>query len=249
MGYTATRVQTSTLTVGAIASAGAAIVHGAAAGIHADHVGLSRLFIVLAIAQGAAAILGFLRDDRVACGTLAGVNAVASAGWLITRVTGVSSISGLQAAERPQPADTVAAVLALVAVAAAVGCATGRAQVVTGRSLTTSAVIVGVLVVPGLADATSHQHATTNDHGAHDEPAVHDEHDDEHDADGHDGDHDADHADGHDADGHEADALVEGGQPLLDLEGGDAPFGQVDPEGLDMHVVELETHGLPPACR
>ena len=32
------------------------------------------------------------------------------AGWLVTRVTGISGISGLEAAERPQPADTIAAV-------------------------------------------------------------------------------------------------------------------------------------------
>ena len=123
---TAPRNSVSVLTVGAIASAAAAILHGTAAGVHAEHVGLSRLFLALAVAQGTAAVLGFVRSDRVACSALFVVNTIAAAGWLVTRLTGISAIAGLELAERPGLADTAAAVLAVVAASSAVGCALGR---------------------------------------------------------------------------------------------------------------------------
>jgi hypothetical protein len=215
-GTTASDV--SILTVGAIASAGAAIVHATAAGIHAEHVGLTRLFAALALAQGGAAVLGFVRRDRVACVSLFVVNAFAALGWLITRLVGVSVIEGLETAESPQPADTIAAVLALIAVLSAVSCASGRSTRVPGRSVAISAVIVGVLLVPGLADATSHDHAShahgEAGHADHDDATSHDEAHTDHAADAtadhsHDGEavagegaaapagHGDDHADGH----------------------------------------------------
>ena len=160
----------SILTVGAIASAAAAIIHGTAAGIHAEHQGLARLFMLLALAQGAAAVVGFVRRDRIACVSLFVVNAAAAVGWLITRLVGVSAIAGLEVAERPQPADTIAAVLAVVAASAAIGCARGNSTV-PGRTITSSAILVGVLLLPGLADATNH------DHGDHDDHAGDDTHD------------------------------------------------------------------------
>ncbi|MEZ5295848.1 MAG: hypothetical protein R2697_06120 [Ilumatobacteraceae bacterium] len=115
----------TTLTVGAIASSGAAIMHATAAGMHADHAALSRVFLVLAVAQAAVAVVAFLRRDRVACVSLFVVNAGAAAGWLITRFVGIDQIDGLQVAESPTPADTIAAALAMVAVATAVTCALG----------------------------------------------------------------------------------------------------------------------------
>jgi hypothetical protein len=149
----------SPLVIAAIASAGAAVLHAAASGIHAEHVGLARLFIVLAVAQGGAAIAGFVRTDRIACGSLVAVNGAAAAGWFITRITGISFIGGLEVAERPQLADTSAAILAMVAVAAAAACAFGRSPALPGRAVTNAALLAGVLVIPGLADATSHDHA------------------------------------------------------------------------------------------
>jgi hypothetical protein len=157
---------TSGLAIGAVASAAAAVVHAAAAGIHADHVGLARIFIALAVAQLGAAVLAFVRSDRWACGSLFAVNVAAVAGWLVTRLVGISWIGGLEVAERPQVADTIAALLAAVAVAAAVSCAFGRSVALSSRALANSIVLAGVLLVPGLADATTHDH-TADDH-AHD---------------------------------------------------------------------------------
>ena len=147
------------LAIAAIASGAAAVLHAAASGIHADHPALSRVFVAVAIAQGAAAVLGFVRDDRLAAQALVWVNLVAVAGWVTTRLTGIEWLDGLEVAERPQLADTITALLAAVAVAAAVAAMSPGASPVSRRGVGNAALLAGVLLVPGLADATSHDHA------------------------------------------------------------------------------------------
>jgi hypothetical protein len=150
------------LAIPAIASAGAAVLHAAAAGAHAETVGLARVFIALAVAQAAAAVVGFIRADRRAALALIGVNGGAALGWAATRLTGLSWIDGLQVAERPGLADTIAATLALVALAAAASTLGSRSVALPRRAISSAALLVGVLTVPGLADATAHDHG---DHG------------------------------------------------------------------------------------
>lgn len=200
-------VVSSPLSVAAIASAGAAVLHATAAGIHAEHTGLARLFIALAVAQAAVAVLGFVRSDRVTGAALVAVNLAAAGGWLLTRLTGVSWIGGLEVAERPQIADTAAVLLAVVAVLAAAAWLTGRSPALPGRTITTAAVLAGVLVIPGLVDATTHDHAGHTDHAEQalaegsDATDDHSDHDDHADAmatdptDASSTDHDDDHAD------------------------------------------------------
>jgi hypothetical protein len=132
---------TSGLAIGAVASAAAAVLHAAASGIHADHVGLARIFIALAVAQLGAAVLAFVRSDRWASGSLLAVNAAALGGWLVTRLVGISWVGGLEVAERPQVADTIAALLAAVAVAAAGSYAVGRSATLPGRALSNSIIL------------------------------------------------------------------------------------------------------------
>src|SRR5690606_20469217 len=160
------------LVVAASASAGAGLLHAAAAGIHADTGTLARTFVVLAVLQFGAALLAIVQPGRPAAGVLIGVNAAAAAGWFVTRLTGISWIDGLQAAERPQLADTTAAVLAAAAVAAAVAALVDPVRRLPRRSVANAAVLVAVLVVPGLLDTTSHDHGPADgspgghDHGA-----------------------------------------------------------------------------------
>jgi hypothetical protein len=146
------------------------VLHAAAAGIHADHPGLARLFVALAVAQLAVAVLGFLRDGRLAALALIGVNAAAVAGWIVTRVAGISWIGGLEVAERPQLADSISAALAAIAVVAAVGIALGSRPTVPSRAVLNAAVLAGVLLVPGMVNATNHDHAG-HSHGTEGETA------------------------------------------------------------------------------
>jgi hypothetical protein len=151
------------LAIAAIASVAAGVMHAAAAGIHADHPALARLFVAVALAQGAVAVLGFLRDDRLAADLLVWVNLVALAGWITTRLSGIEWFDGLEVAERPQLADTIAALLAAVAVVAAVAGMRERALPASRRAVGNAALLAGLLLVPGLVDATSHDHADGHD--------------------------------------------------------------------------------------
>jgi hypothetical protein len=160
------------LAIPSIASAAAAILHATAAGIHADHPDLSRLFVALAVAQAGVAVAGFVRPGRWSAWAIVAVNAAALAGWIVTRTTGISWFDGLEVAERPQIADTIAAAFAAAAVALAGAQLLGRVPKVPGRGVTQAAIIAGVLVVPGLVNATDH------DHGSHEhDESVDDGHD------------------------------------------------------------------------
>lgn len=155
--------RTSLLAVGAIASGGAAIIHAAAAGAHAEHTALARVFVVLAVAQAAAAAAGLLRDDRWSRATLATVNGFAVGGWIASRLIGISWIEGLEVAEAPHLADTAAALLGLVAVSTSV---LFRASALPSLDLSVAAALAAVAVVSGLAGTISHDHDHDDTSGA-----------------------------------------------------------------------------------
>lgn len=102
----------------AFASIGAGVIHGAAIGMHADHATLSRLFLVLTFTQVCWGVLAMTRTSRLL--VIAGffINGTAIVGWLLTKTVGVSFIGGLETAEKPQPADTLCALLACISVLA-----------------------------------------------------------------------------------------------------------------------------------
>ena len=98
----------------AYSSIGAGLIHGIAMGLHAEHAAASRAFLLLAIAQvvwGIAALRSVSWQLRLIG---VGVSAVAFAGWVLTRTTGIAFIDGLQIAEDPQAADSVCAALAVM---------------------------------------------------------------------------------------------------------------------------------------
>ena len=106
-------------------SIGAGVIHAAAAGVHAEHPQLARLFVLCAVAQVGAGLIAWACPNRLVAGLIVAVNAVAVGAWLATRITGISWIQGLEVREAPQFADTACALLG----AAAVGCALAAAMV------------------------------------------------------------------------------------------------------------------------
>ncbi len=103
-----------------LASMGAGAIHAAAAGVHAEHPTMSRLFVAVAAAQILVGLITLLRGGRVVAAATALVNSVAVVAWIVTRVSGISWIGGLEQSEAPQFADTVCAALGALAVGAAV---------------------------------------------------------------------------------------------------------------------------------
>ena len=103
-----------------LASLGAGAIHAAAVGIHAEHVTLSRLFVAVAAAQILVGLATLLRGGRAVAVATAVVNGGAVVAWIVTRVSGISWIEGLEQSEAPQFADAVCAALGALAVGAAV---------------------------------------------------------------------------------------------------------------------------------
>jgi len=104
----------------AYASIGAGLIHGTAVGLHADHLTLSRVFLVMAAAQVVWGVVAITLStwSVVAIGSV--LNTAALGGWLLTRTTGISFIKGLEVSESPQPADTLCATLAALSLIAIV---------------------------------------------------------------------------------------------------------------------------------
>lgn len=100
----------------ATASIGAGVVHAAAVGVHAEHRSLVVIFAALAVAQVGAGVVALDRTSRSVLTLASLVNVVSVAGWVMTRTSGISFISGLEYAERPQAADSLCALLGLLAV-------------------------------------------------------------------------------------------------------------------------------------
>lgn len=142
----------------AYASIGAGVIHGAAVGLHADHPALSRVFLgftVLQVLWGVAA-LGHSDARLLAFGVV--VNSTAVAGWVLTRTVGISLVPGLEIAERPQPADTLCALLGLAAVVG-VGWAWFRREApITQVATVNAAYLTAAITLVAMVSVTGHAH-------------------------------------------------------------------------------------------
>jgi hypothetical protein len=165
-----TRRGMSIIAVGGFASIAAGAVHAAAAGIHAEHPQLARIFVIVAALQIGVGLWAAIRPARPASLAVVAVNGAAVVGWMVTRLSGISWIDGLEVREAPQFSDTACAVLAVVAVVAAYTGAILPADQRRRSGLSAPSILIGVLAVWTMFatsthvhshDATSHVHATT----------------------------------------------------------------------------------------
>jgi hypothetical protein len=155
-----TSFNTQHLRWAAYASIGAGVVHGAAMGLHAEHPTLSLIFMAFTLLQVGWGIVVLSNQQRwvLVGGCL--VNTAAVAGWVVTRFAGISFISGLEIAEKPQPADSFGALLAAVSIAAMFF--VGREQLArkNRRSPFNAATLCGVFTFLALLSVagTVHEH-------------------------------------------------------------------------------------------
>ncbi|MDP2291688.1 MAG: hypothetical protein Q8M22_10900 [Actinomycetota bacterium] len=154
------------LTVAALASIGAGAVHGAATGIHAEHPRLAQLFVIITVAQLGAGIWALVRPMRPAALAVAAVNAVAVGGWLVTRLTGISWIPGLEVAEAPQFADTACALMGAVAVGSALSALLVGWRPAAPARVWMPSIAIAALAVPAMWTGGTHVHS-------HDESSEH----------------------------------------------------------------------------
>ena len=113
-----TAFSTERLRWAAYASIGAGVIHGTAMGMHAEHATLAKVFMAFTLLQVGWGIVVLSNQQLWVVVSGCVVNAAAVAGWVITRTVGISFIGGLETTEKPQPADTLCAVLAAFSVGA-----------------------------------------------------------------------------------------------------------------------------------
>ena len=136
------------LAVAAFASIGAGAIHAAAIGMHSQHRQAVIAFTIVATVQLTWGVLALLSSNRWLVLAGAALNTAAVVAWAMSRTSGISFVDGFEAAETVKFADTTAAVLAAVSVAAAVF------AVFAGRrptSLATPVLVIGAVVTAALA--------------------------------------------------------------------------------------------------
>jgi hypothetical protein len=152
-----------------LASVGAGTIHLAAAGIHAEHPSLARIFVILGAAQVIAGLVLALGGGRPAASVVAVVNIAAVGGWALTRTVGISWVQGLEGSERPEFADTVCAALAAIALVVAVIVLLLGARQAPRVGLVAPGALVGVLSVAAMLIGATHVHSHEEVGHAHDE--------------------------------------------------------------------------------
>lgn len=146
------------LLIAALASIGAGVIHGGAIGIHAEHPAAARMFIVVTVAQLAWGLTALLRPQRAILPAGVLINGLAVGGWVITRLSGISFIDGLEQRESPQWADTLCAGLGVVAAASAAAAFVLGAHRLPPVRLSLSSGVIGAVVVVALWTGASHVH-------------------------------------------------------------------------------------------
>jgi hypothetical protein len=150
-----------------VASAGAGLIHAAAAGSHADEATLAWLFALCAVAQigWAAAVLYRPRPAVIVGGIV--LNAGCVVVWALSRTVDLGGPFG--SVEQVGFQDLLAAVLAGVAVAGGLIARFGRRRVVRrldAPAVGAACVIVLALAVPAMAATHSHSEGHAHDHPA-----------------------------------------------------------------------------------
>ena len=148
------------LAVAALASLGAGAVHAAATGIHAEHPQLARIFVVMTVLQLSVGLWALVRPNRIAAGAVAAVNLAAVAGWLATRLVGISWVDGLETREAAQFADTICAALGAAAAGTALAALlVGRRPAPQRHRLAVPSLLVAAMAVPAMWAGGTHVHS------------------------------------------------------------------------------------------
>ncbi|MCU1358742.1 MAG: hypothetical protein JWN99_31 [Ilumatobacteraceae bacterium] len=151
------------LATAAVMSIGAGAIHAAAAGVHAEHPELARIFIMTAVVQLGVGLLALARPSRVAALAVVGVSAAAVAAWVVTRVSGISWIAGLEVSEAPQFADSACALLAGLAAGAALASMLVGWQLTRPVRLFMPGLAAAALTIPAMLSGGTHVHSHTHD--------------------------------------------------------------------------------------
>ncbi|MEO6123158.1 MAG: hypothetical protein ABIR32_05570 [Ilumatobacteraceae bacterium] len=150
------------LAIAAAASLGAGVIHAGAIGLHADNQTLARVFIATAVFQLGWGLIVLLHPARWLAVIGAVGNLALVGGWLLTRVSGIAFISGLETREPAQFADTACALLGVTAVGLAFSAAVIGSRATRPLSLSITGLVIAAITIPAMLASANHVH----DHGA-----------------------------------------------------------------------------------
>ena len=142
-----------------LASVGAGAIHLVAAGIHAEHPSLARIFVILGAVQVIAGLVLGLASGRTAALVVAMVNIAAVGGWAATRTVGIPWVHGLEQSEPPQYFDSVCAGLSAIALVLAVVVLLYGPRQAPRVGLIAPGTLVGVLSVSAMLMGATHAHS------------------------------------------------------------------------------------------
>lgn len=142
-----------------LASAGAGVIHLVAAGMHAEHPVLARIFVILGAVQVIAGLVLALGARRPAASIVVAVNVVAVGGWALTRTVGIPWVHGLEGAEWPQLADTLCVALAAIALVLAIVVLLRGARPAPRVGLVLPGALVSVVSVAAMLTGVAHVHS------------------------------------------------------------------------------------------
>jgi hypothetical protein len=142
-----------------LASIGAGVIHGAAIGLHADHAASARVFLVLTLLQVGWGIAALTDFTKYTAWTGLFVSGGAVVGWVITRTSGISFISGLEIPESPQPADSLCALLGGITVLAILWGMWRPENRASSVSMVNASYILTAITLAGLWTLTGHAHS------------------------------------------------------------------------------------------
>jgi len=149
------------LAIAAATSLGAGAIHAGAIGLHADNQTLARIFIATSVFQLGWGVIALLRPARWLAAIGAIGNLAIVGGWLLTRVSGIAFIPGLEMREAAQFADTACAVLGLIAVGLAFSATAIGLRTTRPLNLSITGLAVAALTIPAMLAGANHVH----DHG------------------------------------------------------------------------------------
>jgi hypothetical protein len=91
------------------------------------------------------------------------INGAATVGWILTRTSGINFVSGLEIVEKPQPADTLCALLAVVAIGASLWAWRQRDVPIRETVHLNSVYLTSAVTLLALWSVTGHAHAHVQD--------------------------------------------------------------------------------------
>ena len=146
------------LTLAALASLAAGVIHSGAIAGHATHRQAVWAFLGVAVVQLAWGAYALARPRRWLAAVGVAIGVVVLAGWILAKIRGLAFIDGLDVKEPVRVADASAAGLALVTIVTGLAALVVRRRVLPRAMTVLAAVAMAAVVVPGTAGAVNHPH-------------------------------------------------------------------------------------------